>query len=457
MAVHKIKKGLDLPIAGKPDQKIELASQPRRVALVADDYIGLRPTMFVAAGDAVKRGQALFEDKKTPGVRYTSPGAGKVVAVNRGEKRAFQSVVVELTDSERSGAPTDADYAKFESYTGKNPAGLSRDQIRDLLIESGMWTAFRTRPFSRVPQVDALPHSIFVTAMDTSPLSVSVEMVLKGQDREFELGLICVAKLTDGRTFLCKSPGATIPVNPNLGVQVEEFDGPHPAGTVGLHIHRLDPVSRNKTVWHIGYQDVLSIGRLVDTGKLDVERVVSLCGPTVKRPRLLKSRLGADLDALTQGELEPVENRVVSGSVLAGRTAMGEISGFLGRYHLQITALKEGREREFLGWIAPGKSKYSILPVFLSRLLGTGAFQFTTTTNGSRRAMVPIGMYESVMPMDIQPTFLLRALIMGDIERAEQLGCLELDEEDLALCTFVCPGKYDYGRILRENLETIYR
>ncbi|MBX7255049.1 MAG: Na(+)-translocating NADH-quinone reductase subunit A [Candidatus Hydrogenedentes bacterium] len=455
--MHTIKKGLDLPIAGQPEQTISQAALPRKVALLADDYVGLRPTMSVAVGDAVKRGQTLFEDKKTPGVRYAAPGAGTVVAVNRGAKRAFQSIVIELTESERSGSPTDADFASFAAYTGKNPAGLSRDEIRDLLVESGMWTAFRTRPFSRVPAVDSKPRSIFVTAIDTNPLSPSVEAVLKGRDHEFELGLICVAKLTDGRTYLCKSAGAAVPVNPNLGVQVEEFAGPHPAGTVGMHIHRLDPVSRNKMVWHIGYQDVLSIGRLVSTGKLDVERVVSLAGPTVKRPRLVKTRAGASLDELTANELEAVENRVISGSVLSGRTAMGDILGYLGRYHLQITALEEGHKREFLGWIAPGKSKFSVIPVFLSRLLGAKSFRFTTTTNGSARAMVPIGMYESVMPMDIQPTFLLRALIMGDIERAELLGCLELDEEDLALCTFVCPGKYDYGQILRENLETIYK
>lgn len=448
MAVHTIRKGLNLPIAGDPEQVIDGTRAPKRVAVLADDYIGLRPTMFVQAGDAVTRGQALFEDKKNPGVIFTSPAAGKVVAINRGEKRAFQSVVVELN------RPQPGEQCKFQNYTGNDPAGLSRDQIKALLVESGMWTALRTRPFSKVPAPGSTPFAIFVTAIDTNPLAPNVELAIKGHEKDFERGLICVAKLTEGRTYLCKARGASIPANPNTGIQIEEFEGVHPAGTVGVHINRLAPVSAKRTVWHVNYQDVIAIGKLFGTGELYVERVISLAGPSVKKPRLLRTVLGASTDEIVAGELKDGEHRVVSGSVLSGRTAVGDVHGYLGRYHNQVSVLREGRDREFLGWAMPGTKKFSIIPVFASKLFG-GKFDFTTNTNGSPRAMVPIGMYEKVMPMDIVPTYLLRSLLIGDMEEAEKLGALELDEEDLALCTFVCPGKHDFGVHLREMLNKI--
>lgn len=455
MAVHTITKGLDVPIAGKPRQTLEPAAAPAHVALLAADYHGMRPTMQVEEGDAVTRGGLLFEDKKTPGVRYTSPAAGTVVAVHRGERRALQSVVIALNERERAGAPGDEDFESFESYRGDDPGALKREDIVRLLVESGLWTAFRTRPFSKAPAPDSEPHSIFVTAIDTHPLAPSVETALQGREKDFEKGLLCVAKLTAGPTFLCKAAGANVPGHAGAGLTVEEFQGAHPAGTPGLHIHLLDPVHRGKTVWHIGYQDVAAIGRLFTTGRLDVERVISLAGPSVKDPRLLRTRLGASTDDLCRGELGEGDHRVISGSVLAGRSAAGEVHGFLGRYHQQVSVLPEGGHREFLGWMMPGFDKFSTINLFASRLLKGREYRLTTALHGSKRAMVPIGMYERVMPMDIVPTFLLRALIVGDVEQAEQLGCLELDEEDLALCTFVCPGKYEYGPILRQNLETI--
>lgn len=321
-----------------------------------------------------------------------------------------------------------------------------------------MWTTLRTRPFGRVPTPDDdAPHSLFVTVADTNPHAPDVAKVLAGREKDFERGLAVVSKLTEGKVYVCKGAGAKVSTGKNAKVQVEEFHGPHPSGTVGVHIHTLDPVSRNKTVWHIGYQDVINVGRLFATGKLDVERVVSLAGPTVKKPRLLKTRVGACLDEIVDGELETVENRVISGSVLTGRKAMGEIHGFLGRFHLQISALREGREREFLGWLKPGFDMFSTTNAYASALTPGKRFDFTTARNGSHRHMVPIGMYERVFPFDILPTFLLRAILVKDVGRAEELGVLELDEEDVALCTFVCPGKQDYGPVLRENLETIWK
>ena len=452
MAIHTIKKGLNLPLAGAPAQSISPARQPSTVALIADDYLGLRPTIFAKVGDTVQRGQALFEDKKNPGVIFTAPAAGVISAINRGDRRAFQSIVIELSANEREGA---GDQVVFPSYSGKDIASIGTDDIRALMVESGLWTSFRTRPFSKVPALGTSPTAIFVTAIDTNPHAPSIEAILAGSEPDFERGLMGLAKLSPGKVFLCKAKGANVPAGSHNGVSVEEFEGAHPAGNPGLHIHRLAPVTRAKVAWHIGLQDVIALGHLLGTGKLRVERIVALAGPGASNPRLLRTRLGAALDDITAGELNPGDVRVISGSVLAGRTAAGPIFGYLGRYHQQIACLQEGRNREFLGWLAPGKHKYSTIPIYTSSLSSGAAFNLNTSLNGSHRAMVPIGLYERVMPMDIEPTFLLRALIVGDLEQAELLGCLELDEEDLALCTFVCPGKYEYGPILRQALDRI--
>ena len=452
MAVHKIKKGLSLPIAGEPEQTIDDARPPRRVAIVAADYHGMKPTMQVQVGDSVRRGQLLFDDKKTEGVRYTAIAGGKVVAVHRGARRALQSVVIELDEDERAGK---GETVRFAADSGKHPAELSGDQVRELLLESGLWTALRGRPFGRVADPQKRPNSIFVTAMDTQPLAPDTAVVLSGNEDHFQRGLQALGKLTEGNVYVCAAPGLSLSLPGDGRIRVEEFAGPHPAGTVGVHIHRLDPVDRNKLVWYAGAQDVVAIGKLFHTGELDVTRVIALAGPAVTRPRLLRTRLGASTDDLTAGETDGDDLRSISGSVLSGRTAQGEVHGFLGRYHQQLSVLGEGREREFLGWLAPGTAKFSTTRTFLSSFLPRRKLAFNTSTNGSDRAIVPIGLYEKVFPMDILPSFLLRALAVGDLEQAEALGALELDEEDLALLTFVCPSKSDYGPKLRDVLTTI--
>lgn len=441
----RIKKGLDLPIIGAPEQRIEAGPAIARVGVVGPDFVGLRPTMLVTEGDRVKLGQVLFEDKRQPGVRHTSPGSGTVVAVHRGEKRAFQSIVVELSGDEEE---------RLDLPTGGSATGLNREQVTELLVRSGLWTSLRTRPFSRVPAPLTSPHALFVTAVDTNPLAADPRVVLAGREEELERGLRAVATLTDGPVFLCRGPGTELPGQGIPRLRQVEFAGPHPAGLVGTHIHHLDPVGPGKAVWHLGYQDVLAIGALLATGRLSVERVIAFGGPSATRPRLLCTRLGAAVSELTANGLATGENRLVSGSVLSGRTAAGPFD-FLGRFHLQLAALAEGRERVFLGWQRPGFGKYSIKRIFLSRLLPGKRFAFTTSTEGSARAMVPVGSYERVLPLDMHPTYLLRALIVQDTDKAQALGCLELDEEDLALCSFVCPGKYEYGPILRRNLELI--
>jgi Na+-transporting NADH:ubiquinone oxidoreductase subunit A len=449
VAVHRISKGLDIPLAGEPQQTIEPARPVARVALCGADYHGMRPTLLVKEGDRVLRGQPLFEDKKNPGVLYTAPAAGTVAAVNRGEMRVFQSLVIDVADDDGP----DAQLA-FSQYQPRPVASLDAASVKALLVESGMWTALRARPFSRVPAPDSSPHSIFVTAIDTRPHAPRVPVVLAGRDADFAAGLAALAKL-GARIFLCRATGSALPGETTAGVQVEEFAGPHPAGTVGLHIHLLDSVHEHKTVWHIGYQDVAAIGHLFLTGRLDVDRVIALAGPGVARPRLLRTRLGASTDNLTRGELKPGDLRIITGSVLEGRTAPGAIHGYLGRYDQQLSVLVEGRERELFGWIVLGREKFSISHVVLGALAGDRKLALTTSANGSPRPMVPTGAYERVMPMDILATFLLRALLTDDVERAEALGVLELDEEDLALCTFVCAGKFEYGPLLRKMLAHI--
>ena len=447
MSVHRSKKGLDLPIAGEPEPTIDASKHVSRVALIGDDYPGLRPTMFVKAGDAVRAGQLLFEDKTTPGVRHTSPVSGTILAIHRGERRSFQSIVVELS--------RETEEATFASFSGKDPDALSRSEVRDLLLESGEWTALRARPFGRVADPAAAPSSIFVTAVDTNPLAPPVDPVLAPRSSSFAGGLHALAKLTDGPVFVCTARETGFAVPDGAKFRHERFEGPHPSGTVGYHIHRLDPVDRNKKVWYVSYQDVCAIGDLFERGAIQVERVVSLAGPAASRPRLLRVPRGASLDELVLGELAPGENRVISGSVLSGRKAMGEVHGYLGRYHTQISVLAEYRGREFLGWLTPGRNEFSVQPAFLSSLFPRTKFAMTTSTHGSHRAIVPIGSYEKVMPFDILPTFLVRALVMKDVERAEALGCLELEEEDVALLSFVDIGKEDFGVLLRDVLATI--
>lgn len=356
----------------------------------------------------------------------------------------LQSVVIEAEGDES---------VAFDSFTAAELASLTVEQVKKNLTGSGLWTALRTRPFSTSPAVDSMPRAIFVTAMDTNPLAADPTIVIAQRSADFSNGLTVLSRLSD-KVYLCKKAGASIPSVP--AVQVEEFDGPHPAGLPGTHIHFLDPVSIKKVVWHINYQDVIAIGALFTSGQLNAERVISLAGPVVKNPRLLKTVLGASLAELTAGELQDGQNRIISGSVLAGAAASG-VHGYLGRFHNQVSVLAEGYDKQFLGWVMPGSDKFSVTRAYLSHLNPKRLFNMTTTTNGSSRAMVPIGNYERVMPLDILPTLLLRDLLVSDSDGAVSLGCLELDEEDLALCTFVCPGKYDYGVALRDCLTTIQK
>lgn len=448
----KITKGLDIPISGAPTQQVSDAKAVTEVALLGHEYVGMKPTMFVVEGDKVALGQKLFEDKKTPGVFYTSPGAGEVIAIHRGARRALQSVVIRLEGDAQE---------TFTSYQASELPSIDRDKAQQNLLDSGLWTAFRTRPYSKVPLPNSVPSAIFVTAIDTNPLAADPAVIIAEQRDAFTNGLAVLSNLTDGAVHTCQAAGADLG---NTGAsKVTSFSGPHPAGLAGTHIAILDPVHAEKTVWTIGYQDVIAIGHLFTTGKLNVERVIALSGPKVKNPRLVKTRLGAHLGDVLKGDIEaPGEEegapRVISGSVLSGHKT-GPWSRYLGRYHNQVTVIAEGQPREFMGWIMPGRKKFSATRAFLASMLPKKLYAMSSTTNGSPRAIVPIGVYENVVPsqMNILPTQLLRALMVNDTDSAQALGCLELDEEDLALLSFIDPGKHNFGPVLRQSLEQIER
>ncbi|MCF6192767.1 MAG: Na(+)-translocating NADH-quinone reductase subunit A [Kangiellaceae bacterium] len=441
----KIKKGLDLPITGVPKQVISDSPAVSEVALLGEDYLSLKPSMHIRIGHEVKCGDLLWVDKNNAGIKFTAPASGTITAINRGAKRKLLSVSIEVKGDE---------YIEFNQYSVEDLAGLGKQKIIENLVESGLWPAFRARPMSKIPNIDDQPAAIFVSLMDTNPLAADPLVVVTDKIDKFNYGLTLLKQLAEGELFVCHDGAKSFDFEQNTCANYQAFTGMHPAGNVGTHIHFLKPVNANRQVWHINYQDVIAVGELFTTGRLNCERVISLAGPLVKEPRLIRVKQGSNIDQLLKDQINPSDERVISGSVFNGHIAVHH-RAYLGRYHNQISVLAEGREKEFFGWIHVGTDKFSVTNAFISHLSSSKKFDLNTSTHGSERAIMPIGSYERVMPWDILPTQLIRSLVVGDTEGAQELGCLEFDEEDLALCTFVCPGKYEYGPILRDVLTTI--
>lgn len=448
----KLRKGLDLPIEGTPTQQVGDAPSISHIAVMGIDFVDLKPDMRVVEGDHVRLGQALFSHKKLPDVIFTSPGAGKIEAIHRGIRRKLLSVVIRLDEQEAEET--------FAQYTPEAIRTLTTDEVKVNLLASGLWTALRTRPFSKLPDPATRPAALFITAMDSNPLTADPASIIAAEAAAFGHGLQVLARLTDGPLWLCHDVQFTLPLaesTPSIpSLRLAAFSGPHPAGLPGTHIHFLHPVNLKTIVWYLNYQDVIAIGKLFTTGRLAVDRIVALGGPQVARPRLLRTRMGASIrELLADEDIDDNENRIISGSVWSGRHAVDELA-YLGRHHLQVSIIRETQPREFLDWLRPGGNKFSSMNVFLSSLLRKRkAFEFSASQHGSPRAMIPINTFEEVMPLDILPAQLLRALLVADTDMAQKLGCLELDEEDLALCSFVCVGKHDYGAVLRDNLRLI--
>jgi Na+-transporting NADH:ubiquinone oxidoreductase subunit A len=438
-----LKKGLDLPVLGAPVQEIHDAPTVGTVAVLGSDYIGLKPRLAVQEGDAVGAGAPLFFHKDTPDVMVTSPVTGRIKAVNRGARRVLVSVEIEV----------DADAAPALDFSNTGDVATA-EGLAERLCASGLWTAFRTRPFSKVPDPATRPDAILVTAMDSEPLCADARVVINDAADAFAAGIAAIAKLTEGKTYLCQDSGDALPGADAAGVEAVGFSGPHPAGLAGTHLHFLAPATASRTVWTIGYHDVIAIGRLLQTGQLNSERVVALSGPMCSNPRLVRSVAGASMVELTAGSRdESAPLRVISGSILSGRAGEGA-DGYLGRYARQITLIEEDHKQIPMGWIRPMASKFAIQPV-LGSAFSKKIYALTSNLNGGRRAMVPIGTFEELMPQDFLPTQLLRALLVMDTDQAQALGALELDEEDLGLVGFACPAKYEYGMALRDSLAKI--
>jgi Na+-transporting NADH:ubiquinone oxidoreductase subunit A len=410
----RLRRGLNIKIAGAPKQVIEDVAPVSSLGLLGPDLRGARPSFKVEVGERVSAGQAVFVDRRRPEIIFTAPGSGTIVAINRG--RHARNVLVIALDGDA-----------VETFE-RPKAEPSRDDIRCLLLKAGLWPAFLTRPFGRIPDPDARPDALFVTAMDTNPLAADARVVLAVEQESFASGLDALTRLTDGAVFVCQAPGDPLCDESKERIQCVHFDGPHPAGLAGTHIHRLAPVGNGRVVWQIHYQDVIAIGHLLEMGKLSAERIVALGGPGVRNPKLLRTMIGANLGDLTNGELIDGGFRVVSGSPLSGCETQ-----YLGRYHTQVSVL-------------PITPEPSGLPI-LSRLLGR--------SRNVPSPLIPLTSFERVSALDIAPVPLLRALSTGDSEAAERLGCLQLIEEDLALFSYICASKSDYGVHLRSVLDEI--
>jgi Na+-transporting NADH:ubiquinone oxidoreductase subunit A len=448
----KLSKGLNIPMMGAPEPVIAAGASVQSVALLGSDYTGLKPKMLVEVGEQVNIGQALFVDKRDTAVHFTAPGSGTVSAINRGARRALQSVVIELDESPDTATP-------YAQLTELAPGSLAADDIRAALFTSGLWTAFRTRPYNKVPDSGSTPGCVFVTAIDTRPLAGNPEPVVAKYQQAFAVGLQILSRLTRGQVHVCTGPNWELAINEDQQIHHAQFSGPHPAGLPGTHIHHLSPVDSRQTVWHIGYQDVIAIGKLFAHGKIFTERTIALGGTGFSLPRMITTRLGANIDDLVRNEL--TENasqpmRLLSGCALDGRTA-SDAEAFLGRYHLQLTAINNKARRKLFGWLGLFDGNYSFASRIARRQGHASSHEFSTQQFGRPTALVPIDAFDRVIPMDILSVPLLRALLIRDTDQAQALGCLELDSEDLALCSFVCPGKNDYGSALQINLEQIER
>jgi len=411
------------------------------------DFPGLLPKLEVQEGDVVRAGTPLFYDKYRPEVKFSSPVSGEVVEIRRGERRQILEVVVKANGS-----------VEYQVFGAAQPAALTRNQVVEKLLVSGVWPYIRQRPFGIVANPNDTPKAIFISCFDTAPLAPDMDFSIQGEVENFQAGIDALSKLTPGKIHLglnADYPAASAFAKAN-GVEHHYFRGPHPAGNVGVHIHHIDPIGKGDVVWVVNPLDVVIIGRLFLKGIYDASRVIALAGSEVTSPRYYRVISGAQIDSITSGNLNSnIELRYISGNVLTGTKV--EPFGYLGFYDNMVTVIPEGNHYEFFGWMSPGFNKFSASRTFLSRLTPWRKFKFDTNLHGGKRAYVITGQYEKVMPMDILPVHLIKAILANDIERMEQLGIYEVVEEDMALCEYVCTSKTDVQQILRKGIESLIK
>lgn len=441
----KIKKGVDIVLEGLAEKVLTKSVAPADYALVPSDFTGVVPKLLVAAGDRVKAGSALFYDKERPEILFTSPVSGVVKEVVRGEKRKILVVVVESDGGSESES--------FPTLT----AGSSKDEIRTVLLQSGLWPAIVSRPFGFIADPNTTPRDIFITGVDTAPLAADLNYLVQDEAEHISLAVALLAQLTCGKVHLTlasdTTAGALSKVN---GVEVHRIEGPHPAGNVGTQIAAIAPIAKGETVWTVGVQHLAMIGRLAATGKADFQKIIALAGSEVKKPHYYKTVAGAALCSVLGDNLKHKEGiRLVNGNPLCGKQTTAQ--GYVGFYNNEIVALPEGDHHEFLGWAMPRLGKFSLSKSYFSWLMPRKKYNLDTNLNGGERALVMNDVYNKVMPMDIYPVYLLKAIIAGDIDKMEQLGIYEVVEEDFALCEFVCPSKVEWQSILRAGINKMVK
>ncbi len=444
--VIKLKRGLDIPLKGEAAKELVKPGLPAKFALKPVDFKGIRPKMMVRADDIVKAGTPLFFDKFNPDVVFTSPVSGRIVAVNRGERRKLLEVVVKRDDK-----------IIYEEFEKSDPGKLSRDEVARRLLKAGLWPLIKQRPYGIIPKPADKPRSIFISGFDSAPLAPDYGFVLEETAPVFQAGIDAIGKLTDGKIHLNVNADKPVPevYNSTRGVQLNSFSGPHPAGNPGIQIHHIDPIHKNGTVWHINPQDVLIIGRLFLDGKVDFSRIVAVTGSEVINPRYYSSMAGASVAPLLKENVKEGSLRYISGNALTGSRIPAD--GFLGFFDSQITVLPEGKHYRFLGWADPGFDRFSASRTFLSSLRKGNRYTMDTNYNGGPRAFVMTGQYEKVLPMDIIPIELIKAIMVEDIDKMENLGIYEVIEEDLALCEYICPSKMEIQSILRNGLNLLIK
>ena len=441
----RLKKGLNIRILGKAEPVLEVAPDAGIYALKPSDFQGLTPRVLVAPGQEVKAGDPLFCEKYTPAINFVSPVGGIVTAVNRGERRKILEVVVKADPNIGS-----VDFGKAD------PMKMDAPQIKELLLKSGLWPLLKRRPYGILARPDEVPKSIFVSCFDSAPLAPDYQFILKGEEPVFQTGINVLARLTSGKVHV------GLPADPNhlcsgmKNAELTVYDGPHPAGNVGVQIHHTDPVNKGDVVWTIDPQGVLFIGRLFETGKVDFSKIIALAGSEVKDPRFYKTILGANLSPLLEGKLSTnSEHRIISGNVLTGKKVAAD--GFLGFYDNLVTVIPEGNYFEFLGWAKPRTKQFSMSHAYFSWLMPGKMYKPDANLHGEKRAYVMTGQYEKVVPMDILPVQLIKAILADDIEKMEKLGIYEVIEEDLALCEFVCTSKMEVQDIVRSGINLMIR
>ena len=440
----KIRKGLNIKLKGKAEKVYVDVPISETIALKPADFTNVRVKLLCKVGDEVKSGTALFSDKDNERVVFTSPVSGEVVEIKRGAKRKILEVKI-LADKEIT----------YEAFKQANPADLSREELIEWLCKSGVWPLIRQRPFEIIANPEDTPKAIFISAFNSAPLAGDNDFILHGHGEAFQTGLDAVAKLSGGKVHLNINANATASkvFTNSTGVQINKISGPHPSGNVGVQIHHLDAVNKGEVVWHLSPQDVLMIGRLFMEGKYDASRVVALTGSQVKKTRYHKTIIGASIKNMIANNLEGEDVRYISGNVLTGTQI--DADGYLGFYDTQVTVIPEGNQPTFLGWLAPGFDKFSLSRTFFSWLTPEKEYTLNSNMNGEARAYVVTGQYEQVLPMDIYPVQMLKAIMIGDVEQLENLGIYEVAEEDLALCEYVCTSKVDVQHLIREGLDMV--